>query len=215
MSRTSTETEELVSTATRHSRGAGQRGQVFRAALTTAIAVAGASAFGADTQTAQALAAYEGVRSVLQHPRCQNCHIPGDAPLQFDSGLTHAQGVQRGAAGTGNAGMQCATCHGKQNLPAAYGAHVPPGAPNWHLPPPSMKMVFIGLSPRELCLVIKDPQRTGGRNLQAMLEHVDHDKLVAWGWNPGPGRTLPPLTHEQFVSVFREWISMGAPCPDQ
>ena len=29
-----------------------------------------------------ALRAIEVVSSVLQNPRCQNCHIPGDAPLQ-------------------------------------------------------------------------------------------------------------------------------------
>ena len=29
-----------------------------------------------------ALAAFGTIQTVLQHPRCQNCHIPGDAPLQ-------------------------------------------------------------------------------------------------------------------------------------
>ena len=31
-----------------------------------------------------ALAAFETVNAVLQHPRCQNCHIPDNAPLQMD-----------------------------------------------------------------------------------------------------------------------------------
>jgi hypothetical protein len=31
-----------------------------------------------------ALRAFEVVRSVLQHPRCQNCHIPGDAARRSD-----------------------------------------------------------------------------------------------------------------------------------
>jgi len=29
----------------------------------------------------QGLVAFETVRTVLQHPRCQNCHPSGDAPL--------------------------------------------------------------------------------------------------------------------------------------
>jgi hypothetical protein len=167
----------------------------------------------ADAGDEQALKAFEGVRAVLQHPRCQNCHIPGDAPLQFDAGLRHTQNVQRGPVGLGRQGMQCATCHGEKNPPVSYGMHVPPGAPNWRLPPPQMKMVFIGLSPRELCAAIKDPEKTGGKDLKGMLEHVSHDKLVGWGWDPGPGRTTPPLSRAEVVQAFQDWMRLGAPCP--
>src|SRR3954451_15120242 len=100
---------------------------------------------------AAALAAFDTVQTVLQHPRCQNCHIPGDAPLQFDAGLVHNQNVQRGSNGLGAAGSSCATCHGTKNLPASYGPHMPPGAPGWRLPPANQKMVFIGLSKADLC----------------------------------------------------------------
>src|SRR5688572_27775536 len=99
---------------------------------------------------ADGLAAFETVRAVLQHPRCQNCHIPGDAPLQFDDGRVHGQGVVRGEDGTGAPGQSCATCHGAANPPARWGPHMPPGAPNWKLPPAATKMVFIGLSSAEL-----------------------------------------------------------------
>ncbi|MEJ7604146.1 MAG: hypothetical protein WKG01_40145, partial [Kofleriaceae bacterium] len=37
------------------------------------------------------LVAFETVRAVLQHPRCQNCHPAGDAPLQGDEGRLHLQ----------------------------------------------------------------------------------------------------------------------------
>src|SRR5436305_10641136 len=87
----------------------------------------------------RALAAFDTVQKVLQHPRCQNCHIPGDAPLQLDAGVAHAQNVQRGPAGKGAPGLPCSTCHGTANPPASYGPHVPPGAPNWQLPPPERK----------------------------------------------------------------------------
>jgi hypothetical protein len=160
-----------------------------------------------------ALRAFEVVRSVLQHPRCQNCHIPGNAPLQYDQGLTHEQNVLRGPDGRGAAAMRCSACHHDENLPAIYGDRVPPGAPNWHLPPPETKMVFVGLSARDLCQVIKDRRATGGKDLAAMLAHIRDDKLVAWGWNPGGRRTLPPATKEETVSAFKTWMDAGAPCP--
>src|SRR5450432_366135 len=92
------------------------------AALGTASAATNSSAAGVD--------AFKTVQKVLQHPRCQNCHIPGDAPLQFDQGRAHAMNVQRGVDGKGAAGLPCSTCHGTSNPPASYGEHVPPGAPN-------------------------------------------------------------------------------------
>ena len=161
----------------------------------------------------RAAAAFEVVRSVLQHPRCQNCHIPGDAPLQFDEGRPHQMNVQRGPKGDGAAAMECSTCHGEANLPAGYGLHVPPGAPTWHLPPPETKMVFKDLSAAQLCAVVKDRQKTRGKDLQAMLVHNRDDKLVAWGWDPGLGRAPVPVPRERFVAAWMEWMDAGAPCP--
>lgn len=184
--------------------------------LATATAVlAAAASFGAAPKpdTAAGLAAFETVRRVFQHPRCQNCHIPGDAPLQFDDGRPHGQNVLRGANGHGVRGLPCSTCHGGRNLPASYGASVPPGAPNWSLPPAGREMVFIGLSPRALCTAIKDPRATGGRALPAMLEHLEEDGLVAWGWDPGPGRTPVPIPRADLVAAFKTWMDAGAPCP--
>ncbi|HLX21789.1 MAG TPA: hypothetical protein VKR38_00475 [Usitatibacter sp.] len=157
--------------------------------------------------------AFDTIRSVLQHPRCQNCHIPGDSPLQLNEGRVHQMNVQRGPDGHGAVAMECAACHGVQNLPESYGLHVPPGAPNWHLPPPQMKMVFKDLSAGELCATIKDSKRTGGKDLPAMLAHVRDDKLVAWGWDPGLGRDPVPIPRTQFVAAWKAWMDAGAPCP--
>lgn len=160
-----------------------------------------------------AVAAFETVRQVLQHPRCQNCHIPGDAPLQFDSGLPHAQGVQRGPAGRGAPGLPCATCHGNANLPASYGPNVPPGAPHWQLPAPGHKMVFLGLSGAELCAALKDQNANGGRDFAELVKHVSKDGVVLWGWNPGGVRAPVPVPHAEFVAKFRQWAAAGGPCP--
>ena len=176
------------------------------------VCSASAAAF-AQTDSDRASQAFEVVRSVLQHPRCQNCHIPGDAPRQHDTSLRHDINVQRGPTGHGATAMECSTCHGSENLPESYGLHVPPGAPNWHLPPPEMKMVFIDLSPAQLCATIKNSRATGGKDLQAMLVHIRDDKLVAWGWNPGLGRNPVPVPRQQFVAAFQEWMRLGAPCP--
>jgi len=187
--------------------------------LTLALGLLGA-ALGASSSSpppvvsqADGLAAFETVRQVLQHPRCQNCHIPGDAPFQFDAGKPHAMNVLRGKDGKGSAGLACGTCHGSTNPPAAYGDHMPPGAPNWHLPPPDRKMVFIGLSAGELCLAIQDRTKNGGRDLAALTHHVEADKLVLWGWNPGEGRAAVPVSHADFVAAFKTWAAAGAPCP--
>jgi hypothetical protein len=162
---------------------------------------------------ADALQAFAVVQKVLQHPRCQNCHIPGDAPLQFDDSRVHAQNVKRGPHGLGAPGLACATCHSTENPPASYGAHMPPGAPNWKLPPPEHKMVFIGRTGGQICRVLKDPRQNGGKDMEALLKHVSDDKLVLWGWNPGVGRAPVSTPHGEFVAAFRRGTDAGAPCP--
>jgi hypothetical protein len=162
---------------------------------------------------AAAISAFTKIQQVLQHPRCVNCHIPGDAPLQFDSGVTHAQGIVRGIAGMGAPGLPCSACHGERNPPTSYGAHAPPGAPHWKLPPPNQKMAWQGLAASALCAVLKDPKQNGGRDLAALLKHISEDALVLWGWNPGGERAPVSVPHTEFVASFKTWMDAEAPCP--
>lgn len=165
----------------------------------------------AKPDAAASRAAFLQVYRVLISPRCQNCHPAGDSPLQGDDSHLHLQNVKRGADGHGITAMRCDTCHQTANLP---GAHLPPGNPKWSLPSPEHKMVFVGRAPGELCRQIKDPKQNAGRSLEKLLDHVANDDLVGWGWNPGEGRTLPPLSRADTVAQVKIWIAGGAACPE-
>lgn len=171
---------------------------------------------GSDSKkTADGLVAFETVRSVLQHPRCQNCHPRGDVPLQGDDGHPHLQNVQRGPDGQGMVGERCSTCHGPANPPDSYGKSIPPGTPTgWRMPKPDERLVFVGVAPGALCEQIKDPKRNGGKDMAALRHHLD-DPLVTWGWNPGFGRAPIPVAREAFLAAWQTWADAGTPCPPQ
>ncbi|SFH94085.1 hypothetical protein [Halpernia frigidisoli] len=153
--------------------------------------------------------AFKKVYSVLMSPRCMNCHPSGDIPLQGDDSHIHNMLPERGVDGKGIATMQCITCHAAKGVP---GENTPPGNPDWHLPPMNMKMVFQGKSARELAIQLVDPKKNGGKDMKALREHAE-DGLVKGGWLMGGGRTLPPLSHEEFAKVWYTWIDNGAYAP--
>lgn len=154
--------------------------------------------------------AFATVYRVLQHPRCVNCHPAGRVPLQGDASLPHGQSVIGGADGKGVFAMKCASCHGERN---GSDANTPPGAPNWHLPASSMPLVFEGRSAAQLAAQLADRAQNGGRSPEQVLEHVEGDPLVLWGWNPGPGRTPVDVPHAEFVAAMRAWVRAGCPTP--
>jgi hypothetical protein len=164
----------------------------------------------ASTLTADNGALFTDFVSVLRHPRCMNCHSNGDFPRQGDDGHPHIMNVRRGPDGHGVTAEKCSTCHQDHNL---AGEHMPPGAPNWGLPPSAMPMIWQGLSDAQICRAIKDPKQNKNRNLDQLVEHLTEDKLVAWGWNPGEGRTPVPMSHEEFSARVKKWGAAGAPCP--
>ena len=157
-------------------------------------------------------AAWGTVYEVLVSPRCMNCHPVGDAPLQTDESRPHAMNITRQSEENG---LACATCHQPQNTEVfgAPGVAGPPGAPNWHLPEKDMPLIFQDRTSSELCEQIKRPEDNGNKTLDELLEHVTKDPLVLWGWDPGAGRTPPPVSHDEFVAEFRRWMLGGAVCP--
>ena len=180
----------------------------MRLALVLVLLLGAAAVLAQTDKQKTGIEAFGTVYKVLRHPRCMNCHPNGDAPLQYDDSRPHGQNITRRSEKNG---LPCATCHRAQN---GTKPNTPPGAPHWHLPPADMPMIFEGRTPNQLCEQLKDPKQTGGRSLQQLIEHVDKDALVLWGWSPGPGRTPVSVPHEQFVDAMKIWTSTGAPCPE-
>jgi hypothetical protein len=179
--------------------------------LVASVAAHTASPRAAKPDASASRAAFEQVYKVLMSPRCANCHPAGDAPLQGDDSHVHMQNVKRGLDGHGVTAMRCDTCHQDRNLP---GANLPPGSPKWSLPSAEHKMVFVGRAAGPLCRQLKDLKQNGGRSLEQLYEHVSRDDLVGWAWEPGDGRTLPPLSRDATSKQMRIWIDGGAACPE-
>ena len=132
------------------------------------------------TQRSQALFVEAG--KVIQHPRCMNCHPVGDRPTQGDDMHPHSPLVVRGADDKGAVGMRCTTCHQSANFdPSGV-----PGHPLWHVAPKSMAWQTKSLA--QICAQIKDRGRNGGKTLAQLEEHMAHDSLVGWGWQPREAR---------------------------
>jgi hypothetical protein len=144
---------------------------------------------------------------VILNARCVNCHPAGDTPSQGDSGEPHLPAVVRGKDGHGAVGLRCNTCHQAEN----YEVSRVPGHPAWGVAP--IEMAWQGRTLGQICEQIKDPKRNGGRSLTQIHEHMAHDTLVGWAWNPGSTRKPAPGTQAQFGELIAGWIDSGAACP--
>ena len=163
----------------------------------------------ANKDSIESVNAFMKVYSVLMSPRCMNCHPAGDIPLQGDDSHIHQMMPRRGSDGKGVYAMKCSNCHQPTNAP---GLHTPPGNPKWHLPPADMKMVFQGRSAQQLAKQIMDPKQNGHKNKTQLIHHAS-DTLVTSAWNPGEGRSLPPMSHEEFKKAWVTWIQKGGYAP--
>ena len=114
-------------------------------------------------------------------------------------------------------GLNCATCHQSANADSTG----VPGAYNWHLAPLSMKWQDTNdniLSSTAVCQSLTDRSKNGSLDGPGILRHHEQEPLVLWAFQPGhhrdgTARSLPPLTHEQFVAATRTWVDAGMPCP--
>jgi len=189
---------------------------VLLASLIVLVVAVGRSADAQSTR-AEGRAAWEQVYSVLTHPRCINCHTATNYPQQGDDRSRHFSNVVRGKEGRGVAGLNCASCHQDENADATG----VPGAHGWHLAPLSMKWQDTSdreLSSSAVCRALIDPAKNHGLDGPGLLKHHKGEPLVLWAWKPGrrtdgTARSLPPLTHDQFVGATRRWVAAGTPCP--
>ena len=147
------------------------------------------------------------VAAVLRHPRCMNCHPRDDRPRQGDDRHKHLQNIVRGADDMGFVNARCAACHRDENNEHSG----VPGAPAWHLAP--LSMGWQGLNDAELCATLIDTNRNGGKDIAALVEHMNKDKVVLWGWDPGGKRAPVSTPHPEFVTQLKAWAAAGAPCP--
>ena len=192
---------------------------VFRVAVFVIAAIALAGSFashrhemplGPSFATAAAAAPadlFAPVAAVLRHPRCMNCHPRDDRPRQGDDRHKHLQNIVRGPDDMGFVNARCAACHRDENNQHSG----VPGAPTWHLAP--LSMGWQGLNDAELCSTLVDKSKNGGKDIAALVEHMDKDKVVLWGWDPGGDRAPVSTPHPEFVTQLKAWEAAGAPCP--
>lgn len=158
-------------------------------------------------RAARSRALFAEASRVLTHPRCVNCHPPDETPRQGDDHALHDPPVLRGAEDRGIAALGCDTCHQDRNAELAR----VPGAPSWHLAP--VTMAWLGKSPAAICTQIKDPARNGHRTLAMLQDHMAHDALVGWAWQPGAHRAPAPGSQAELGALVQAWIDTGAECP--
>ncbi|HKP47412.1 MAG TPA: hypothetical protein VJT50_12505 [Pyrinomonadaceae bacterium] len=169
------------------------------------------------TTLADGLAAWDRVYSVLTSPRCINCHTATNYPQQGDDRHRHFANVVRGPEGKGVPALRCIGCHQGRNADSTG----VPGGPGWHLAPLSMRWQNLNdqpLSSAAVCRAVTDRSRNENMDGAALLKHHEEAALVLWAWTPGRRpdgtmRSLPPLTHDEFVTATRTWVEAGTPCP--
>jgi hypothetical protein len=169
-----------------------------------------------------------------------NSTYPQDYPRQGDDRHPHYYGVLRGdvfdmptAEGTGivHPGKgppfeRCTFCHENHNdpvtgIPGTFDPKDPTHRPFWALAPVEMAWESspgVPFTGPELCAQLKDSNRNGHRQLSDILEHLKHEPLVNWAFNPGTrpngeARTTPPISHDLLIQNFEKWMTEGAPCP--
>ena len=88
-----------------------------RVAACAALAVGAAAPSGAQERDGADI--FRQIATVLQSPRCMNCHTREDFPRQGDDRHRHTFQVTRGPTNHGAAGLHCATCHQSVNQAAS------------------------------------------------------------------------------------------------
>lgn len=131
----------------------------------------------------------------------------------FGKTRKHGMNIKGDESGMGVEGLPCATCHINSEL----GNDIPHAAPkvpaDWRLAP--VEAHWFGKSSPEICNQLRDPERNGGRTNLEVAEHVGHDVILHWAWNPGGNREAAPYSLNEHINDLLHWGVAGMPCPTE
>jgi len=168
----------------------------------------------------EGLDAWTRIYEVASHPRCSNCHTgESDRPMWSGPsyGVTrpHGMNIQAGDSRIGAEYIQCSTCHTTKDENWDNANQMPHAAPRvamfWQLAP--VEADWFGKSSIEICEQLRDPERNGDRDMIELAEHLDHDLILHWAWNPGGGREPAPYSLQEHIDDILVWGVAGMPCP--
>ena len=189
------------------------------AALTPAIAEVDIDVPAAATE-AEGLDAWDRIYEVASHPRCANCHVgASDRPMwsgpSYGVARPHGMNIRAGDSRMGVEYLSCQTCHTTKDEDWENANAMPHAAPRvamfWQLAP--IEADWFDRSSVEICEQLRDPELNGGRDMMALAEHLDHDLILHWAWNPGGGREPAPYSLQEHVDDILIWGVAGMPCP--
>ena len=170
----------------------------------------------------QGLQAWSRVYEVASHPRCANCHTgESDRPMwsgpAYGKTRPHGMNIRAGASRIGAEHLLCSTCHtttSEVKEQANDTAHAAPKvAMAWRLAPPEAD--WFGRTSRQICEQLRDPKQNGDRTMLELAEHLDHDLILHWAWNPGGGREPAPYSLHEHIDDLLIWGVAGFPCPSE
>lgn len=164
----------------------------------------------------EGLSAWSRIYEVASHPRCANCHVGASGrPMwsgpSFGKERVHGMNIQAGESRMGLEFVPCSTCHTSKASNNSTLHAAPMVAADWRLAP--IEADWFGKTTEEICNQLRDPDRNGGRDWLALAEHLDHDVILHWAWNPGGAREAAPYSLQEHVNDILAWGVAGQPCP--
>ena len=206
------------------------------ALIATTFLLAGSAALAAETalkveppapgsvSREDGLKAFARIHEVVTHPRCANCHVgPDNIPMwsgpSYGKARHHGMNINAGVSRIGAETLACSTCHTTLSEDREGANPTPHAAPrvalDWRLAP--VEFEWFGKTPEQICAQLSDPERTGGRDIVALAEHLaedaGHGGFVKWGWSPGGTREPAPYSLQAHIDDVLAWGAAGAPCP--
>lgn len=162
------------------------------------------------------LAAWGRIYEVASHPRCSNCHTgASDRPMwsgpSYGKARPHGMNIRAGESRIGAETVPCQTCHSATEHAQRQPHAAPRVGMEWQLAP--IEADWFGRSSEEICNQLRDPELNGDRTFTDIAEHLDHDLILHWAWNPGPGREPAPYSLQEHVNDVLAWGVAGTPCP--